>query len=618
MQRSAGFLDRDPNTFKENCRRTPSVYDDITCGAGFVKRTLEESQRCLLNRSCPQETNCFCGVCRAAPDVEVLLSGCFNSSSCEKMQICHTMEQRAQVTFYVHDNLNRDSNMTYIFHGTPVDGFSKSGILNGSDSDYNFTISTPLVGEFVIELFVSGVQIDNSPFTINVLERSCEQDYKANKDGLCQLAHDTKYLPDEIHYFADIMFGINVALALAFGGWTFWTRKTKVVMASQPEFLYIVCLGCVISSVSILLISFDDRDYSKEHLDSLCQATVWFYGIGFTLSVTALMAKTLRSKRIMLDGLKKKKSKLGKATVLEFIGFMGKCLLVELIFLSIWTAISPLTWQRTCRKDSDEEFCTSIGHCASTDAIPFLAIMLFAHLVALIYQCYLCYRVRHVPAEFSEHKWITAATISSIEILLACPFLVLLSWEDSVTSTIILTCSLFLNDLGILLMIFVPKIGMTYATTDEEKLTVEDMLHNLRREVRSGPKERKDGIPLAPIKKRQTVGNLRKKVLPEGVDMKIVSSNNSANSKGSAASSGNFGRPNSENYTTSSIRNPRSSKQVVPKLVVGSGAEVSDMSSVSANNRNEEVSSTIPRPSVQSGLNPMAVSVLEDNPSSQS
>uniref|UniRef100_A0A7S2U339 G-protein coupled receptors family 3 profile domain-containing protein n=1 Tax=Lotharella oceanica TaxID=641309 RepID=A0A7S2U339_9EUKA len=254
-------------------------------------------------------------------------------------------------------------------------------------------------------------------------------------------------------------------------------------MASQPTFLYMVAWGCIISSSTILLVSFDDRNFSTSQLDVTCQSSVWFYGLGFGLSISALFAKTYRAKCLTIDKINASKDKHIVVSIYQYFIYVAIALTFEIIICSIWTAVDPLTWTRSCASDTSG-YCRSIGTCSSDTAVVFISLLLALHFVFLVYMLWICYQVRNIPAEFAEHKWITASTVSSIEILFLTPFLVYMTHNDPTTSTLIMTLALFFNDLGVLVMIFVPKIFMMLQEHTVETESQENMLFNLRMKVR--------------------------------------------------------------------------------------------------------------------------------------
>jgi len=244
-----------------------------------------------------------------------------------------------------------------------------------------------------------------------------------------------------------------------------------------------VSLGCVLSSSTILTVSFDDKDFSDEALDAVCQSSVWFYGLGFALSISALFSKTYRAKCLTIDKMNAKKSARVVVSIYQYFLYVALALACECFIMLIWTVYDPLKWKRICASDTTA-YCRSIGKCSSDTGVMFVASVLVLHFMFLCYMLWVCYQVRNIPAEFAEHKWITASTVSGIEILFLTPFLVYMTFEDPTTSTLITSIALFFNDFGVLVMIFVPKIFMMFQEHTTETESQENMLFNLRRKVR--------------------------------------------------------------------------------------------------------------------------------------
>mmetsp|Transcript_41589 Transcript_41589/g.66880 ORF Transcript_41589/g.66880 Transcript_41589/m.66880 type:complete len:390 (+) Transcript_41589:1431-2600(+) len=348
------------------------------------------------------------------------------------------------------------------------------------------------MGDNVLELSIAGTQIPNSPILLRVTERTCEEGYQADSQGDCKATVKIIYLPEWFRGLSFFLFLLNVFLALGFMAWTFVSRNHPIVRASQPTFLYLVGIGCIMSSTSILTVGFDDKDYSDDTLDKVCMANIWFYCIGFGLTVSALYSKTYRAKCLMIDKMNAKKARHVVVSIYQYFTYIGAAVALEMIVCLIWSAYDPLEWRRSCASGTEDNFCKSIGKCSSGTGLNFVTAILVLHFVFLCYLLWMCYEVRNIPAEFAEHKWITASTVSSIEIIALVPFLVAITWQETITSTLITTLALFFNDFGVLVMIFVPKIAMMYQKHTEETESQENMLFNMRRKVRLGITSRRN------------------------------------------------------------------------------------------------------------------------------
>ena len=80
---------------------------------------------------------------------------------------------------------------------------------------------------------------------------------------------------------AFIMYGINCALIGACSLWLLVYRNTAQVRVSQPFFLLLVLLGCLISSSTILALAQEDEGDGPV---VACMAIPWLYSVGFSIT----------------------------------------------------------------------------------------------------------------------------------------------------------------------------------------------------------------------------------------------------------------------------------------------------------------------------------------------
>lgn len=77
-------------------------------------------------------------------------------------------------------------------------------------------------------------------------------------------------------------------LAAACVIWTYRNRNTRIVRASQPFFLYILCAGCVILASAIIALSFDTDILSVDGCSRACTSAVWLFAMGMAIIFSAL------------------------------------------------------------------------------------------------------------------------------------------------------------------------------------------------------------------------------------------------------------------------------------------------------------------------------------------
>ncbi len=129
------------------------------------------------------------------------------------------------------------------------------------------------VGEFV---FSNGM---------NMLERPNELQPITAKGNLTPI-----YMKGIALFFS----AFSMFLAIVFAAWTWRHRKTRVIMASQPFFLYLVLLGVALVAASIIPYTIDDQTFSQSTCDKACSAVLWLLFPGLSVVFSALYTKTYR------------------------------------------------------------------------------------------------------------------------------------------------------------------------------------------------------------------------------------------------------------------------------------------------------------------------------------
>eukprot|EP00466_Bigelowiella_natans_P006631 jgi/Bigna1/84266/fgenesh1_pg.128_\ len=483
-----GLAKQDPMSLTRECEVPQDIYSSITCSEGYYKRSRVQFNTDCGKEDCPYGMTCTCRPCRKAEPVEIFRA---NNTSCEKLSICAKVKQNEPMTFTIRDNLNRNLPISYLFRvetTTPGISFPRYGNLSSSgNSTYTLLLATAQKGEHILEIFINNEKTSVSPVLVTVSERSCGYNFKASATtGECLMTKKYVYFDRWFQYFCIVLVAIAVAISLFCAAWTYQNRELKIVVASQPIFLYILCLGCGVSSIAILFVGLDDDPnygISARNLDFTCNAFLWVHTLGFNLTISALFTKMFRVKQLMIDAI----STNVDQSLIPHIKGIVKSFFLEAIIITTFSVISPLRWKRYCGQQSEDEneFCTSIGRCHSTLGLPLFGVVLLLHMSYIVYTLITCYQARTIPQEFAEHKWITAACISMAEIILVVPLLIALTWDYPMISSFLLAVSLFLNDISVLLMVFLPKMHLISQADTEKTLRQEDVMFNLRKKVRN-------------------------------------------------------------------------------------------------------------------------------------
>ena len=173
---------------------------------------------------------------------------------------------------------------------------------------------------------------------------SCENgdvvnDLAINGRNVC-VVEDENLISSGLLAFGYTATGISWFLGLFFLGWIFKHRKENLVKVSQIEFLVLICVGAIISSSTIIALSFQAGSGEDATAASKgCVAAPFLYTIGWVLMYSSLTAKTFRLYKVM------KSHKQGEAETVTFWSMFQIVLFalsVDMAIVISWTIKNPL------------------------------------------------------------------------------------------------------------------------------------------------------------------------------------------------------------------------------------------------------------------------------------
>ena len=157
--------------------------------------------------------------------------------------------------------------------------------------------------------------------------------------------------------------------------------------------------------------------------------------------------------------------------------------------LIAWGQTNPLVYKRiVIATDGKGRPTSSYGTCMPRDddgtLWPFIAALAGVHALLLIYGAWISYRCRNIVSAFSESKWIAIALVGNLQIfIIGLPVLIIVA-NDVAANYFIRAMIIFLNDLSVIMLIFMPKILTTEFGFDvvsseiTQKFLRKDCCHN--------------------------------------------------------------------------------------------------------------------------------------------
>ncbi|CAJ1970001.1 unnamed protein product [Cylindrotheca closterium] len=200
MQQEAGFVIQNEKNAKWHCERNGELFDGIVCPENHYKvsREVFETQCEQAGAPCPEGHSCYCSPCIQAYEVNVYPYSGEQASEktgtdlgCGKMSLCGIVEKDKDLTYHVYDNLEREDAVVtaMAFLGAITRELPVTQI---GPFLYEFQLTKSEPGLAILEVYVDGITIPESPMQVQVISSDCEATYPgefripdANGDCIC-------------------------------------------------------------------------------------------------------------------------------------------------------------------------------------------------------------------------------------------------------------------------------------------------------------------------------------------------------------------------------------------------------------------------------------------------
>jgi 7 transmembrane sweet-taste receptor of 3 GCPR len=265
---------------------------------------------------------------------------------------------------------------------------------------------------------------------------------------------DANYLSKGVQTAGIALSSFALCFVIFCCAWVFMNRSHKLLRASQPAFLYLLCSGAALVAPSVLFISFDEgKGVSKERLSKMCSAFPWFFVIGYLTMYCALFCKLWRLSKLLNF---RRISVNVKQVLWPYITLIG----CSLVVLTTWQVIDPLVWVREVISEPGAPYVT-FGDCNSVQygKAPFIIVLACLIVLAVGTTTVFSWKLRDVPSEFAETRWIFAGICLHIQMwLVGAPLIYItsdLSKDASYLMVVLMTVTFSVSHVG---LVIGPKI----------------------------------------------------------------------------------------------------------------------------------------------------------------
>eukprot|EP00522_Entomoneis_paludosa_P007414 CAMPEP_0172454748 /NCGR_PEP_ID=MMETSP1065-20121228/11644_1 /TAXON_ID=265537 /ORGANISM="Amphiprora paludosa, Strain CCMP125" /LENGTH=1032 /DNA_ID=CAMNT_0013207129 /DNA_START=2817 /DNA_END=5915 /DNA_ORIENTATION=+ len=324
------------------------------------------------------------------------------------------------------------------------------------------------------------------------------------KTAQCIPQEEANLIVPQVKAIGYVFVGVSMLMALFCLVWVYRHKDNTLVRVSQPLFMVLLVVGCVISSMAILPLGAEDKDAfssTTNHLsngdeveqsdanisriNASCMTVPWLWGIGFGITFSALFAKVWRVKKLYNSGMAMRRKPVQAREVMMIMVIV---VAIEIAILTVWQVVAPLQWEREVLQDvevGDLRYSTeSVGQCTSSDGgWWFLMTLVAFNVLCLLYALILCFQTKDLPSDFAESSYIFLAVMFMFQILvLAIPVSAMVQ-DDTTVFYFIRACAIFFQNFTVLTIIFGPKMVRVYKGED----TLASVKHAIRNAALSKP-----------------------------------------------------------------------------------------------------------------------------------
>jgi hypothetical protein len=222
-----------------------------------------------------------------------------------------------------------------------------------------------------------------------------------------------------------ILAGLGMLICILMLIAIFFQRRSKVFISATWEFLVLMLIGATLGFGSV----FTWIGYPHPYI---CALRIWLPPMAFILILAPLLAKTWRLHRIFtLKDWKVAPITLGRLILIACTLILGQ-IIICVLWISLGT-IQPIIKNGTNRS-------VAYALCGSNKASRTLTYITFGYIGALLVAgAYLAFRVRKLPRDFNESRWIGFAIYNT---LLSSAIILIISYTigDFPVTILILIC----------------------------------------------------------------------------------------------------------------------------------------------------------------------------------
>jgi hypothetical protein len=240
--------------------------------------------------------------------------------------------------------------------------------------------------------------------------------------------------------------------------WVFLNQSSPIVRLSSPVFCELILFGCLLQLTTVYFLT-------GEPTTNICRARAWFFCLGFSMTFTALFAKTWRIHQIYRQA---KSFKNRPISTQALIGIMAVAMSPTVLLLALWSGINPMDGVPISDSTNSDQ---QILQCQCDNQWIWQGLLIGVNAVLVVYGIYVSIVTRKIKVPFNESKYIGLA-IYNCGVLAPMGIAIGAGLEHINTAWYAVLCACIMA--GVMLGVFVlfgSKLKVHYLTPEKNNFT---------------------------------------------------------------------------------------------------------------------------------------------------
>ncbi|XP_008561882.1 PREDICTED: gamma-aminobutyric acid type B receptor subunit 1-like [Galeopterus variegatus] len=219
-----------------------------------------------------------------------------------------------------------------------------------------------------------------------------------------------RFLSQKLFISVSVLSSLGIVLAVVCLSFNIYNSHVRYIQNSQPNLNNLTAVGCSLALAAVFPLGLDGYHIGRNQFPFVCQARLWFLGLGFSLGYGSMFTKIWWVHTVFT---KKEEKKEWRKTLepWKLYATVGLLVGMDVLTLAIWQIVDPLhrTIETFAKEEPKEDIDVSIlpqlEHCSSKKMNTWLGIFYGYKGLLLLLGIFLAYETKSVSTEkINDHR----------------------------------------------------------------------------------------------------------------------------------------------------------------------------------------------------------------------